>query len=447
MGQISEQIAERISEQDCPECGARVPVDRRFVVWCAGCGWNVDPARDTAAEEDEGPVERVRRELARRHGEQLFAVLAQEQDGRDGREEQGGSAPGGAAGALAALLAVAVHGLTAALVGCGLWLLVARWGEGFQPVIGALLLGLAVVLRPRLGSLARLRKSDDVLLLERADAPQLFALLDEVAAAVGTRGVDAVVVSAEPNAGVTAYGLRRRRVLTLGLSLWTVLDRQERIALLGHEFGHYAHGDTRRLLLVGSALRTLSTWRYMLAPEPTTALVEHLANLLTLVPRLTVHGLLLLLDQTTLRASQRAEYLADATAARAAGADAAVGLMDRVLVSGATVTVLQREAVAARTRIGGAARREDPAAGLWDRLAAEVASVPDHEYARLRRVAELRAHSVDSTHPPTHLRRRLLAAGPPHTARVVLDQARAAAVDAELAEAARTVARAVVGAG
>jgi hypothetical protein len=37
-------------------------------------------------------------------------------------------------------------------------------------------------------------------------------------------------------------------------------------------------------------------------------------------------------------------------------------------------------------------------------------SIPAHEYERLRRVGARRGHSVDSTHPPTHLRRTCLLA-------------------------------------
>ncbi|MEV5970495.1 M48 family metalloprotease [Streptomyces sp. NPDC051921] len=428
------------AEQDCPACGERIPADRRFVVWCVACGWNVDPGR--GANKPAGTrVERLRRRLAHRFGEQLFADLGREPVSTSAPTTTA-AAPGGAAGVLAAGLALLVHGITVALAALALWLLIGGWGRGFQPALGALFLALAFALRPRFGSLAKIR--GDAPVLERLDAPRLFALLDEVAGAVGTRGVDVVLLDAEANASVLTYGIRQRRALTLGLSLWAVLDRQERVALLGHEFGHYAHGDTRHGVLVGSALRSLDTWQYMLAPNHGETIMDQLGNLLTAVPRLAVHGMTLLLDQATLRASQRAEYLADTSAARVAGATAAAGLMDRLLVTDSAESVLQRETVAARTRIGRTARSEDPAEGLWERVAAQVAAVPEREYERLRRVAELRGHCVDATHPPTHLRRRHVTRGERHPAGVVLDAARSADVDAELEEAGRTVARRVL---
>ncbi|MFJ4871718.1 M48 family metallopeptidase [Streptomyces sp. NPDC088757] len=443
----------RAVERDCPDCGERVPDGGRYVTWCAACDWNVDPAH--REEEPPGRIERLRRRLARRYGEQLHAEFATPGAGTTpgvgaGAIPGAGAAPGakagrprrGAAGGFAAALAVAVHGVTAVLLAGGLWLLVAGWGSGALPFLGGLLIALAVLLRPRFGSLAK--AAGDRTVLRRPDAPRLFALLDEAAETVGTTGVRAVVVDTEVNASVTTYGVRQHRLLHLGLGLWEVLTPQERIALLGHEFGHYAHGDTRRSLLVGNAFRSLETWRYTLAPQRAESLTEHFVNVVTAPPRWLVEGVLVLLEHLTLRESQRAEYLADSTAARAAGTEAAAGLMDRLLISDGITGALHREAVAARTRIGGGARREDPAEGLWERIAAHAASVPEHEYERLRRVAERRGHQVDSTHPPTHLRHRLLSGGAPGGALIVLDAEGAAGIDAELADTRLRAARELV---
>lgn len=429
------------TERDCPGCGERIPVDPRFVAWCTACDWNVDPADATADEPEPDRVERLRRALAHRYGEQLFADLAApgaDGSGADGPGIAGPPRSGGAA-LLATVLALAVHGLTLGLAVVGLWLLVAGWGEGLQPALGGLFLALAFLLRPRFGRVEKDRT--ELPLLERADAPRLFALIDEIAAGIGTRGVDLVVLDTSVNASVSAYGIRRRRVLVLGLPLWATLDPQQRIALLGHELGHYAHGDTRHGFLVGSALSSLDTWRYLLArSEDGDSLSDTFINVLTAPPRWSVHGLTVLLDGATLRATQRAEYLADGAAARTAGRDAAVGLLQRLLVSRSSELAMRREVVAARTRAGGRTRREIQAEGLWERVAAEVRAVPEREYERLRRVAERRGHCVDATHPPTHLRIRNLTRGELRPPALALDPDRAAALDAELAAPARKVA-------
>ncbi|MFF1477744.1 M48 family metalloprotease, partial [Streptomyces sp. NPDC058301] len=366
----------------CPDCGRDVPVDPRFVTWCAECGWNVDPG---APQAPEGRLEALRRRLARRHGEQLYA------EGVDGRPRKDASS------VLARALALLVHAVTLGLAVAGAVVLVSGIGTFSGWALGAVLLGIAFVLRPRLGSLP---DSGEEPVLYRADAPSLFGLIDEVAAVVGTRGVDAVVVGAEANAAVSTYGIRRRRVLWLGLGLWTVLTPRQRVALLGHELGHYANGDTRHGAITHNALRSLSLWVYFLSPKPHPTMTERFADYLMAVPRWAVYGVLVLLDRLTLRATQRAEYLADEAAARAGSTEAAVELMDRILVTDSVALELRRESVAAQTKGRASASRDEAEQSLWARLAERVGAVPEREYERLRRAAALRGHAVDSGAPP-----------------------------------------------
>ncbi|MGI5359421.1 M48 family metallopeptidase [Streptomyces sp. CA-252508] len=416
----------RETARRCPGCGGAVQGGGRFVVWCAGCDWNVDPA---PPEEDRGRLGKARRALARRHGEQLLAEMT------------GGAvpAPRRDPAALAAYaIALLVHGVTVLLAAGGTWFLVTGWGRPLMAV-GVFLLALAWTLRPRPYRLPE----DGTPVLARADAPELYALIDEVAGVVGSRGADLVVVDGGVNASVTTRGVRGRRVLTLGLPLWEILTPQQRIALLGHEFGHYSNGDARHDRVLATACRSLTTWRYYFAPTPDPSLLDLLVNLLSLPPRAVVHGALALLDRLSLRATQRAEYLADSAAARAGSTDAAVGLMDRLLVADSVVTTLRREGNAAQVVRRGTATG-DRADGLWERLAAETESIPEDEYERQRRVGALRGHSVDSTHPPTHLRRACLLLGDARAAAVTMTDDRAGAIAAELAGPRRVVARHIV---
>ncbi|WP_415951836.1 M48 family metallopeptidase [Streptomyces sp. KLOTTS4A1] len=424
----------------CPQCGRTVPGGTRFVTWCESCDWNVDPQVEEPP--PFGRVERLRRSLARRHGERLAAEMA------------GGSAvpPHGDAASLAAYaLSLAVHSLTVLLAATGLGLIVLGWGIGFYPVLGALALLIAFVLRPRFGSLPA-----DGPVLHRPDAPRLFELIDRVGAEVGTRGVDAVVVGPEVNAAVSTYGIRRRRVLHLGLGLWEPATVPQRIALLGHELGHYANGDVRHSHIVGITLDTLEGWVEILTPTPTQnelyhaefiawKVLEALGAALLAVPRAACLGLLMLLDVLTLRASQRAEYLADAAAAHVGSSEAAASGLDLLLVADAAEGELRRQAVVANSGPRRSGRRTAAAhAGLWERLTEWFEQVPEREYERLRRVSARRGHSVESTHPPTHLRRSLVAAGGLKAARIVPSDAHMADIGAELAAAREEVARRVI---
>ncbi|MGC5568496.1 M48 family metallopeptidase [Streptomyces sp. FR-108] len=411
--------------QPCPQCGAEIRADGRFTTWCAGCDWNVDPERPG---EEHGRLERRRRRLARRHGERLAAEVAAGETMRPRRD---------AAGLAAYLIALTVHGVTVALAVGAVWFLVTGWG-GAGMVLGLVLAVLTWTLRPRFSELP-----DDRPLLTRTDAPALFSLIDEVAVVAGTRGVDTVAVSTELNASVTTYGIRGRRLLTIGMPLWEILTPQERIALLGHELGHYSNGDTRHGLIIGNALRSLSTWRYYVDPTPNPTLVEAFVNLVFILPRAVLQGLLMLLDRLTLRATQRAEYLADSMAARAGSTDAAASIMNRFLVLDSAETMLRRETNAQQVGRRGTADRQ-PWVGLWERLGAHMASVPESEYERQRRAAALRGHSVDTTHPPTHLRHQCLLAVPPLPATVTTDDGTESRITAELAGPAKTVAQRIV---
>ncbi|MFF4790742.1 M48 family metallopeptidase [Streptomyces sp. NPDC001276] len=409
--------------QPCPACGAEIRADARFVIWCASCDWNVDPA----PEEEHNRLDRARRALARKHGEKLLAEMTDGENLRARRD---------APSVLAYVIALAVHGVTVVLASAGAWCLLSGWGVPGM-VLGGILLVAAWVLRPRPPGLP-----EDALVLHRTDAPELYALVDQVAQVVGTRGADLIAVDAEINASVMSYGLHGRRLLTLGVPLWETLTPQQRIALLGHELGHYSNGDTRHGLVVSTAYRSLTTWLYYFAPIARPSALDMVVNVLYVVPRLLVHGVLSLLDHLTLRATQRAEYLADREAARAASTEAAVGLMDRLLTTDSVAVTLRREANNAALTGPRNTRKADAGTDeLWKRLAAHMASVPEHEYERQRRVGARRGHSVDSTHPPTHLRRTCLLSGAPTPAAVVTDGERENRIAAELADARSKVAR------
>ncbi|MER7685283.1 M48 family metallopeptidase [Streptomyces sp. NPDC097610] len=380
-------------------------------------------------EERPGRLEGLRRSLARQHGETLLAEVSADGAPRPRRDT---------AAVLAYAVALAIHGATIALLGTGVLLVILGWGTAL-PVVGVILLLLAWLLRPRFG-----RLPDDAPVLHRAEAPQLFALVDEIASVVGTSGVHAIALTTDVNASVTTYGVRRRRLLTIGLGLWEITTPQQRIALLGHELGHYANGDTRHGLVIANALQSLATWRYLMRPISHPTVPEMALNVLYLVPYGAAQGLLMLLDQLTMRAKQRAEYLADAAAARAGSSEAAVALMDRLLVTDSAETLLLRMSNAGQVIRAQDADRREPWRDLWDQLAAHVDSIPEHEYERQRRAGVLRGHSVDSTHPPTHLRRACLLARPAVAAAVVADDERRHAIDAELASSRARLARQVL---
>ena len=78
-------------------------------------------------------------------------------------------------------------------------------------------------------------------LLRRADAPELFDLVAEVARFLGVRPPEEIRLAFLPCCGVVAW--RRSRALLLGLPLLDVLTVGELRAVVAHELSHLAKGD------------------------------------------------------------------------------------------------------------------------------------------------------------------------------------------------------------
>lgn len=86
-------------------------------------------------------------------------------------------------------------------------------------------------------------------LLEKADQPELFAVIEDVAQQTGQEMPAEVYLVPDLNAFVTerggVMGFGSRRVMGLGLPLMQVLDVGQLRAVIAHELGHFHGGDTR----------------------------------------------------------------------------------------------------------------------------------------------------------------------------------------------------------
>jgi heat shock protein HtpX len=209
--------------------------------------------------------------------------------------------------------------------------------------------------------------------------------------------------------------------------LWATLEPQERVALLGHELGHFVNGDVRRGPLTMVAETTLGRVARLFATDGTRGggLLEYISSIITRVLGRIVSGtartLQLMLVWISQRDSQRAEYLADEMAARAGGTDAAVGLANALVMTTAIDTVIRREARAGN----GVPAWRDAARVARANLAADLPV--------LRRVSRQTEVSLYASHPPTGLRAEMLQRRPAQAAAVTLTEAEAAHIDDELA--------------
>jgi len=305
-------------------------------------------------------------------------------------------------------------------------------------VLGAVLLGgCALFVQP-----FRARKGQQYAAIGRADAPALFALVDDVARAIGGPGVDSIVPTAAFNASYFKLSARRPAI-AIGLTLWSILEPQERVALLGHELGHRINRDLRRTAFVGHAIASVRKWRFLLEPGSRSArqpmragfgvgpaaVAELLVPLILIPLALLVetfgNGMQLIAN----RQGQRSEYYADDLSAGAAGTAAAVSLLEKILIGDACQRVMLHTL------------RHRPDTNVWQTVRAFADSVPEMEWQRRSRLATRSLQRVDTSHPPTQLRASVLRDRPAREPSVVLDPGRAATIEAELARSGNAVAQ------
>jgi Zn-dependent protease with chaperone function len=366
-------------------------------------------------------IDRTLQEAARRTTAREFDALAGRPVTRPGWS---------ATRVLVTLAAVVLHLAFLAVAATGLWLC-AQGFPGVSLVPGVILLLVAYELRPRFGQPPEYGTT-----VGRDEAPALHDLVDRVAAALDTPRPDIVVLTDELNASAGTVGWRRRRCLAIGLPLWSVLTPPQRVALLGHELGHFVNGDVRRGLLVQPVFTTLAVVDSLLAPSATpreSGLVERLATavwgLLAGLLREVLTLVRLVLVGPAQRDAQRAEYLADAFAARLAGTVPAVAMLD-LFASGDTVAmVAMREA-----------RKGSPAAVWREETQRILDAAPDDLAGRRQRSVET-GGSFFASHPPAGLRAALLESRPAVAADLTLTAADNDRIDAQLDKRYRATAR------
>ena len=401
------------TERLCPDCGASVPVTTGYPDWCE-CGWNLVPPPERDA-----PGGRFERLAGRYSGERMARELL----AADSLEPRWTPAK------LAAFaVAGAVLLLSAALVAGGLAAIVLEFPNVVSMLIGLAMAGTGILMRPRLHRLA-----DDARPLDPARTPALHELIGTVARALDGPPPDLVAIDASWNAHWDVVGLRRQRVLVLGLPLFAALDPPQRVALIAHELGHDRNGDARRSLVVGAAVGALDQLSALLQPDDRPSWdelgLDWLTNALMWVVSRPVDAVLWLEVRLLYRDMQRAEFLADAQAARAAGTAAVIALHERSLLS---------------SQFELAVQQAGDEAALFARLHDALESVPERELERRRRVARLEHTRLDLTHPPIALRIALLegrAALPPVA---TLNTAWSARIDSELEPLEREIAREVL---
>jgi Zn-dependent protease with chaperone function len=410
-------VTETSVARACPQCHLQV-TSFRGARWCPRCEWNLDRYDPERHGRPFGwaIVDRWAHRTAYRWQQRQYAALA----GRDLAARRL-SATRLVLGAISLLLGACGLAILAAGV-----LLITYDFPRLTIVPGILLVLVGLTLRPRFGRVDPLLEA-----LTRDQAPALFRLIDRVAERLGAPAPHVVGMDRAYNATAGAVGLRRRRVLTLGLPLWAALPPQQRVALLCHEFGHFTNGDVRRGLLTQPAFVTLGTLATLTRPDPdeldrasgVTWLGLLLCHLVMSVVSRFFWSLHLAVVWLALRDGQRAEYLADVRTVAIAGSAGTRGLIDTLVTLDAIAVNVARAA-----RAGG-----DVAA--WRAAAGQARQEVAEDLPLRHQLSISDETSLFASHPPAGLRRRMVDAQPWQDPAVVLTEQESDRIDAELARA------------
>lgn len=406
------------SDPLCPHCARRLVTMNTKAPWCSACEWNLNVPEPT---EKSGFLARTDHRLAFSYDEALFKELS-------------GQPPEAPRTVLINGFLILLTGLHCALMltalGTGLWLLI-RTFPSIGTVFAVALITIAWMLRPRFQP--NLEDADPI---TRDQAPTLFALLDEVAMAVGVPVPPVIATMPDFNAAAASIGLRGRRTLLLGLSLWSILPPGQRVALLAHELGHFANNDPANAVLTQPALRNLLVLARVIAPG-SPPIIHDLWSLIatigywisypfcwTLSKSLTLAHIAVL--AIACRDHQRAEYVADAIAVRVAGSAATTALTDTLSRSMSITRLIRTTEIAARHHGTTANTRH------WRQTVENHLSTPTEPREVLRQRSIRNETTLFATHPPSGRRARVIATWPWHTPRVILSPQESDHIDQEL---------------
>jgi len=406
--------------ESCPKCGTELIASPNTELlnaapWCPDCEWNLD--HFTAEAEISWFWNRIRT-ADQRAGYQSDLLLARSVAPspvtRDG---------------FVLLAAVSVVLLLAmpVLVVTGLWLVIA--GGPFFPILfGLLLIGLAVLIRPRFARLKPMLKNS--YRLQPGERPTVDALIDRIATEIGASKPDVLLFDFRWNASVVDTGvLRRRRVMVLGVPLLLALRPQEVVSLIGHELGHLKYSDARRSLLTQTARTTFGRLGRLVRPPRVSATETgiglHLVGLFlwqaiggTLAVLL--YGIHRKLNAIAARDNRTLELRADEAAAQAGGTDAALRLQDVLAMLPLLTTYVQHHVP------------RNEAAKLWRRMLHTVRERDAAAASAWRQLSNRTDASLWASHPAPGRRHQWLSTRPRRGAAVVVGEAEAERLEREI---------------
>lgn len=301
--------------------------------------------------------------------------------------------------AQAGLLVYSIYTLEAAAI--------QRVHGGILAAIGlGALFGSFQLLKSGLGLLKEQPSTLRAELLSRSGHPEIYTLVEQVASKLKAEAPDHIVVGLEPNFFVTANPVQllggdgqtlRGRTLFMSLALLRILSKDEMVAVIGHELGHFRGQDTEYSLKFAPIYsRLTSALGGMGSSEG--------ASSFALLPAMTVLNVCLSQFAETERTIGRErELLADQAGAEASSPDNLASALVKVsLYSGYWNTLTQQH-----VDILAEGRYFENLAEVYQGACANIHSTLEWDEAKPLFTEYVQPHPVD-THPPLGMRLKSL---------------------------------------
>jgi Zn-dependent protease with chaperone function len=404
-----------ISTQTCPSCGREIMVDPRYSNWCDHCDWGlILPDAPWWASYGRGRV--IGRLL--RASQTKIAKQIQADPSVVERKNIGDICALAISASLTLVVVVFIPFLLT--IGIRFWFSPITVLCFFAAACAAWLIGNPMY-RPKAS-------------VRRTHLPHLANLCDQVSQNLGAPKVSHFVITPDFATAIHRSFVQRRVTLFIGLALWEACSNEQRVAVLGHEFGHLCSGHLGYRWVSSTAVGSLDRLEELLTTPPLRTSHgghEFLARLIITLLRPIPMVLSTLLKVPMYRATQRSEYRCDIRGVRVGGTDATFQLIDLFYLRDSWDIV--------RAKFRNHASPADPYAAFVD----VARGTPEYEMKRRRRLSELSESSIDLTHPANHRRQALIRSWPFSSPAITISVAQTAALQDEISPW-RTVAQAAI---
>lgn len=368
---------------NCPNCGNIVPVDDGYIPWCEKCNWNINP--EVYYQKEKNAFDAFYEKIGMASKERLFSKIMKENCIIHKTTPYT---------VLAYLISSIIYLPSIYLIMASFYILFKLdfisgspfiSGAPHKYAISVILFSLGI------GILPKFRKAKEIELM-RNEFPALYKCVDMISDRLNSKRIKQLYANYDFNACDAKTGIRQKNHIVLGIPFFSILDIDEKIAVIAHKIAHCRNNDVSRQWFVNLAMNSLSQWYDKLSAYGRLIVTMPVTWPLSMLLKMIIHilGLVIWKD------CQKAEYFADGQAAGIAGVDATISASAKFYFRPAFFEALKQAVNFSNTY------------NLFDLFRMRVENIPDREIQRVKMSEQIETAGMHSSHPPALLRNRFI---------------------------------------